>query len=116
MPEWAEVRSAEGIDRTATPDFGQLDPGEEEALLLALSLRADLLLMDDSEGRRTAQEQGLKVRGTLGILVAASAQGWIDLPDAITALRETSFQISETLLQAALQQDRHLRESSHHND
>ncbi|MBW3622519.1 MAG: DUF3368 domain-containing protein [Armatimonadetes bacterium] len=70
-PKWVEVRSAEETGFGTSRIIGELDPGEEEALQLALSLRADLLLIDDSEGRRVAREHGLTVRGTLGVLEAA---------------------------------------------
>ena len=51
-------------------DLG-LDPGETAAILLAESLRADLLLIDEKIGRKVARARGLSVRGTLGVLVQA---------------------------------------------
>src|SRR2546429_91394 len=44
-PDWVEVRAAPALATT----FG-LDPGEEEAIALAVMLQADLLLADDSSG------------------------------------------------------------------
>ena len=49
-------------------DLG-LDPGETAAILIAESLRADLLLIDERAGRNVAHERGLAVRGTLCALV-----------------------------------------------
>lgn len=51
-------------------DLG-LDPGETAAILVAESLHADVLLIDERLGRAVAQERGLAVRGTLGVLVQA---------------------------------------------
>jgi uncharacterized protein len=40
-----------------------LGPGESEAIVLALELKSDVVLLDEKEGRRVAQRVGLKVMG-----------------------------------------------------
>jgi predicted nucleic acid-binding protein len=55
-----------------------LDPGESEALALALELRADLVLIDEVAGRATARQLGLAPMGVLGVLVRAKQRGFID--------------------------------------
>ena len=45
--------------------FARLDPGESEAIALAIELSADVVLMDDQTGRREATRQGLRVAGNL---------------------------------------------------
>ena len=49
----------------------ELDPGEAEAIALAIELKADRLLIDERLGRQVAQRFSLKVTGLLGVLVAA---------------------------------------------
>lgn len=48
-----------------------LDQGEQAALALALGRRGSLLLTDDSAARLAARALGIRVHGTIGILVRA---------------------------------------------
>lgn len=45
-----------------------LDEGERDAILLALEMEAEELIMDDMGGRREAQKRNLHFIGTLGVL------------------------------------------------
>jgi len=55
----------------------QLDPGEAEAIALAIETQSALLLMDERRGRRIAGGFGLKCIGVLGLLVEAKRKGLI---------------------------------------
>jgi predicted nucleic acid-binding protein len=48
-----------------------LDPGEAEAIALALEMKADLLLVDERRATRTARRLSLKTLGLLGVLLLA---------------------------------------------
>jgi len=52
----------------------ELDAGESEAIALALEIKAQRVLLDESEARRIAKDLGLKVTGVLGILLRAYRQ------------------------------------------
>lgn len=55
----------------------ELDKGEKATLLAALADHADLVLMDEKIGRNMAEYLGLKVSGTLGVLLMARKAGLI---------------------------------------
>jgi predicted nucleic acid-binding protein len=74
---WLVVASAENQVHVRQLS-GQLDPGEAEAIVLALEKRADLLLVDERRARRVASALGLRVTGLLGILVEAQRAGLIE--------------------------------------
>ena len=51
-----------------------LDRGERDTLVLAITVRSRLVLMDETEGRRVARAQGFAVRGSMGVLIQAFRQ------------------------------------------
>lgn len=54
-----------------------LHPGEAQAIALAIELKADLLILDDYEARKTAIDLGLHITGLGGILLEAKRYGFI---------------------------------------
>jgi uncharacterized protein len=75
----------------------ELDLGEAEAIALAKELRADLLLMDELEGRRVALREGVPFIGLLGVLVQAKRAGHIASVRLLIAELESvaDFRLSE---------------------
>lgn len=52
-----------------------LDQGESEAIILTDEMKADVLLMDEAKGRAVSLQMGIKIMGTIGILMAAYEEG-----------------------------------------
>jgi predicted nucleic acid-binding protein len=95
MPSWLEVRTPVNAPEASLP---ALDRGERDAILLARELQADLLIIDDRQGRREAAKLGISVMGTLGVLREAASLGLLDLRIAVKRLEATSFYIAPEIL------------------
>lgn len=67
---WIKTQSATDQEFVNTLR-AELDPGEAEAIALAVELNVDRLLIDERLGRAAAIRAGLQVTGVLGILIAA---------------------------------------------
>ncbi len=80
----------------------KLQAGERGAIILAESIKADLILLDEKAARRVAAERGLRVTGILGVLGEAATRGFVDFVSAIDRLRRTTFRCSPALLKATL--------------
>jgi predicted nucleic acid-binding protein len=87
-PGWTEIRSVADID---DPSLNRLDPGEKASITLGISLKADLILIDERKGAIVAVSKGFETTGTLGILDLAARRGLINLGDALDRLRRTNF-------------------------
>jgi hypothetical protein len=75
--------------------------GEAEAIMLALELKADLILMDERRGRALAMNYQLKVTGLLGVLLQAKKQGEIIAvkPLLDQLINDAEFRINSQLYQ-----------------
>lgn len=103
IPGWCVIREMQAV---ADPTLSRLDPGEREAIQLAREERADLLLMDEKLGVRTARRRGLSVIGTLGVLVVAAQGDLLDMESALARLQATDFRCTPQLFQQASQRAR----------
>ena len=78
--------------------MNRLGPGESEAIVLAIEIKADLLLLDDYQARIYASSVGLKITGIAGLIVGAKRKGIItNVKQILTTLIKFNYRISESL-------------------
>jgi len=106
QPGADEIRRASWVERVAVSNQLlvhslrlDLDPGEAEAIALAVEITADWLLMDERLGRETAGYFGLRYVGLVGILGAAKRRGILkELRPLLNQLRDVAgFRMSRAL-------------------
>lgn len=91
----ADVQSVKLLRRSAG-----LDTGESEAIVLSDSLSVSLLLMDEAKGRQVAMQMGIRIMGTIGMLLAAYKEELLskeEILHCIEILKTTGRHISERL-------------------
>jgi predicted nucleic acid-binding protein len=101
---WARGRTVEASDKDLVRSFSMvLDAGEAEAIALYKEKGAAYLLIDEKKGRKIASRHGVKIIGTLGVLLAAKEKGLLELiKPSIEMLQKTPLRISDALFQKAL--------------
>ena len=83
----------------------KLHAGEVEVMILAQEKKADLVILDDNAAKKTAKFLGLRVIGTLGILVLAKKRGYIkEVSPVLDALKRDGFFVSDDLCDLVLRQ------------
>lgn len=102
---WLMVQAPASLAAIRALPFN-LQPGETEALALAMELAGALLLVDDAQGRRAARALGIDYTGTLGVLLRAKAEAKLDALNPVLVLmrQRTTFWLSEEVYRAALAQ------------
>jgi uncharacterized protein len=99
---WLKVHPVTTTDANIAPE---LDAGEREAIALAMETGIERILLDEREARQVAQQLGLQVMGTLGILLLAKSNQTIPqvrpLMDAMIDIAQ--YWVNDSLYQQVLQ-------------
>lgn len=100
---WIKIEAPAAV-APADPALEQLGAGEREAIQLAFEKHATLII-DEAEGRAVALQLGIKLSGTLGVLVEAKRRGLLTQvrPEVERLIGETTFRVSEKVRQHILQ-------------
>ena len=78
--------------------------GELEAITLYKKLDADVLLIDDNRAKKYASLNGVKVIGSLGILVKAKEQGHVEkVKPFLDEIQKSEVYISQKLIEKVLE-------------
>ncbi len=73
--EWVLIRRP--ISTMALSLINDLGPGETEVLMLAIESFDPIVILDDGLARRVAELRGIRLTGTLGLLIDAKKAGLI---------------------------------------
>lgn len=81
-----------------------VDEGERQAISLAISVGSDaLLLLDDKAGRTVAKQLGVRVTGTVGLLLLAKERRLItSVTEYLKALRVYGYWLSDEIIAVAI--------------
>jgi predicted nucleic acid-binding protein len=72
-------------------------------MALATEVQADLLIIDDGDGRRFASKLGLTIKGTVGVILDAKLHGVIPgVKPLLLKIQQTNFRISDALISRIL--------------
>ena len=103
LPDWIIVKKA-ASDEIEKILLLNVDKGEASAMALYLEQIEDaLLVIDERKGRLVAKNLGIKIIGTIGIILKAKEAGIIpNLSVIIEQLEQTDFRLSPKLKQQML--------------
>ncbi|MEO6404046.1 MAG: DUF3368 domain-containing protein [Ferruginibacter sp.] len=97
LPEWITIQKATNKDLQTIME-SKVDKGEASAITLAMEMPDCVLIIDEIKGRRIAENLGLNITGTIGILIQANNAGiGISLKSILEKIKKTNFRISENL-------------------
>lgn len=103
LPGWIKVLDVKN-KQLVRALLEYLHRGEAEAITLAIETDANIVILDDKKARSIARRLGLKMIGTVGILVLAKKQKLIDDIEAeINHLLQKSFYLSQDVTTKALE-------------
>ncbi|MCM1459169.1 MAG: DUF3368 domain-containing protein [Bacteroides sp.] len=83
-----------------------MDEGESEAIILSDEMKADILLMDELKGRQVAKQMGLRIMGTVGILMTAFEEKLLsadEIKQCINVMKNNGRHISEQLYEQLME-------------
>ena len=97
LPDWFEIQSPTNKTYQKILE-ASLDKGEASAIAFAIENNDCLLIIDDLKGRKYASKLGLKITGTLSVLVDAKLMGYIkSVKPLLEKIKNTNFRLTDDL-------------------
>ncbi len=94
LPSWFKIEHP--VNKTYQKILeASLDKGEASAIALSIEQNDCLLIIDDFKGRKFAEQLGIKITGTLGVLVQAKLSGQINsVKPILKKIKKTDFRLT----------------------
>jgi predicted nucleic acid-binding protein len=97
LPVWVTVKPVVNRKYQSIIE-ASVDQGEASAIALAVEYDDCLLIIDDLKGRKFAQQIGLSITGTFGVLLEAKRAGVVPLmKPLLEKIKQTNFRLSAKL-------------------
>jgi predicted nucleic acid-binding protein len=97
LPDWFIIE--EPANKTYQKILeASLDKGEASAIAFAIAQADCLLIIDDYKGRKYAEQLGIKITGTLGVIINAKLSGHIEsVRPILKKIKNTDFRLTAEL-------------------
>lgn len=97
LPNWISIQNP--YDRNYQQILeASVGKGEASAIALAVELEDCLLIIDDLKGRNLAEQLGIKITGTFGLIIEAKLSGHIESVKPLLAkIKQTDFRLSKDI-------------------
>jgi predicted nucleic acid-binding protein len=103
LPDWFTIVNP--INKTYQKILeASLDKGESSAIAFAIEQQDCLLIIDDYKGRKYAEQLGIKITGTLGVIIDAKLSGHLEsVKPLLERIKMTDFRLTYELEKRTLE-------------
>ncbi len=102
LPDWVIIKEANDKDFQHNLEK-KIDKGEASAIALAIEIMDCTIILDDYKARQVAEQLGLDITGTIGVIIKAKLNGIIpSIIPYLDKISKTDFRITDELKEQAL--------------
>lgn len=104
LPEWVEIVTVKDKYSQRILEM-QIDKGESSAIALALETPNCTIILDDYKARKIAEQLGITITGTIGVIIKAKLKGIIpSIKHILEKIKQTDFRLSADIELQALKE------------
>jgi predicted nucleic acid-binding protein len=104
LPDWILIRSPKDQQKQKALEL-KVDRGEASAITLALEIPGSTVILDDLQARILAEQLGVLITGTVGVIIKAKLNGIIpSIRPLLNQIKKTNFRITPALEALALKE------------
>lgn len=108
LPHWFKVKAVTNKIYQKILE-ASLDRGEASAIAFAIEQGDCLLIIDDLKGRKYAQQLGVRITGSLGVIIDAKLSGHTQsVKSILDKIKKTDFRLTEELERKTLEKSNEL--------